>query len=274
MDIFGLIGEKLSHSFSPKIHNPIFKELKINGVYNLFSVNRKNSFDIVNSLKILGVKGVNVTIPYKELVMEQLDYISPEAEKIGAINTILIKDEKSYGYNTDYYGFGKMLEREFIEIKNNSFCVLGAGGAAKSIIHYLNDMEAEKITLVSRDKEKAKVKFSNIDIEVIDYEQLKNIKNIYGVINTTPCGMFPNVDKSAISKEVLKKFKVAIDIIYNPQETLFLKWAKDLGLKVVDGLFMLVGQGVKAEEIWNECNISKKCEESIYLNLLKELNNN
>lgn len=270
MKIFGLIGEKLGHSLSPDIHKKVFRENKINGVYNLFSVSQKNKNNIVESLKTLGISGCNVTIPYKEVVMEQLDFISEEAKSIGAVNTILIRDGKAYGYNTDYYGFGKMLERKNIDIKGNSFFVLGAGGAARSVLKYLEDNEASKIVLVSRDKEKAARRFRSFNIDFMSYGDLNNIEDEFAIINTTPCGMYPKIDTVAVSSKIINKFEVAIDIVYNPLETRFLKIGKELGLKTVHGLFMLVGQGVKAEEIWNEINVEKSTEEEIYNELKKK----
>lgn len=264
MKLFGLIGEKLEHSLSPEIHNKVFKDNNIDGLYNLFSVKKEFENNIVESLKCLGVKGANVTIPYKEKVMDQLDIISQEAKAIGAVNTILIKDGKSYGYNTDYYGFGKMLERAKVNIEGNSFFVLGAGGAARSILKYLEDSKAKKIVLVSRDKEKAFKKFKDFSINFMSYGDLEEINEEFALINTTPCGMYPNINSVAVSEKVIKKFKVAVDIVYNPLETKFLKMAKDNGLKTVDGLFMLVGQGVKAEEIWNGIKVDKSTEEEIY----------
>ena len=196
--------------------------------------------------------------------MDQLDIISHEAKAIGAVNTILIKDGKSYGYNTDYYGFGKILERAKVNIEGNSFFVLGAGGAARSILKYLQDSKAKKIVLVSRDKEKAFKKFKDFNINFMSYGDLEEIHEEFALINTTPCGMYPNINSVAVSEKVIKKFKVAVDIVYNPLETKFLKMAKDNGLKTVDGLFMLVGQGVKAEEIWNGIKVDKSTEEEIY----------
>ena len=248
MKLFGLIGEKLGDSLSPEIHNKVFKDNNIDGLYNLFSVKKEFKNNIVESLKCLGVKGANVTIPYKENVMDQLDIISQEAKAIGAVNTILIKDGKSYGYNTE----------------GNSFFVLGAGGAARSILKYLEDSKAKKIVLVSRDKEKAFDKFKDFNINFMSYGDLEEINEEFALINTTPCGMYPNINSVAVSERVIKKFKVAVDIVYNPLETKFLKMAKDNGLKTVDGLFMLVGQGVKAEEIWNGIKVDKSTEEDIY----------
>lgn len=264
MDLFGLIGEKLGHSLSPEIHDDLYKKIEMQANYNLFSISKENISNVVDSLKTLGIRGVNVTIPYKESIMETLDYISDEAKKIDAVNTILIKDNKSYGYNTDYYGFKEMLLKDDVKITGKEFYVLGSGGAAKAIVHLLLDLKVKKLVMVSRDKKSAMEKFKNLEIEFLDYNALEEIQGGYAVVNTTPCGMYPNIETTAIDKGILKKFEVACDIVYNPEETRFLREAKECGLKIVPGLYMLVAQAIKAEEIWNDIKIDKKIEEEIY----------
>ena len=270
MKIFGLIGEKLGHSLSPEIHQSLFEKLDMNAKYNLFSISKENINKAVSSLKTLGISGANTTIPYKETLMEQVDFISDEARKIGAINTILIKDNKSHGYNTDYYGFKKMLLREGITFKGKEFYVLGSGGASKAIIHLLLDEGASKVCMVSRDKISASKKFKDINMEFLNYEDMNDIKKSYAIINTTPCGMYPNIDSTAVSKDIFNKFEVACDIVYNPEETRFLKEAKECGIKTVKGLYMLVAQAIKAEEIWNDIIIDEKIEEDIFLEISKK----
>lgn len=263
MKSFGLFGEVLGHSLSPKIHKIIFEKLNIDGTYNLFEIKKESFHKAIDSVKTLNIKGVNVTIPYKEEVIDQVDFISPEARRIGAINTVKIIDDKAFGYNTDYFGFGYMIYKGKVQIKDNDFYVLGAGGAAKAVISYLEDNKAKSINLVSRDKIEAKKKFKNFNINIIDYNELKN-KNGYCIINTTPVGMYPNISFSPVEKDILKNFKFAMDIVYNPLETKFLKMAKELELKCVDGLYMLVGQGVKAQEIWNDISIDDEILDLIY----------
>lgn len=272
MELYGLLGEKLGHSLSPEIHEPIFDKLNIKGKYNLFSIKKEDFPEVVSSLKVLGIKGVNVTIPYKEEIMKQLDIVSEEAKKIGAVNTVHIENGKAIGYNTDYYGFYKMLIRDKVEIKDKEFYVLGAGGASKAIIHCLLDNEASRVVLVSRDKEKTKAKFKGINVDIINYEELKSIRDKYAIVNTTPCGMYPNIDSCAVDEKIIENFKVACDIVYNPEETKFLRIAKEKGLKTVGGLFMLVGQGVKAEEIWNNKKIDSSLEEEIFNKLRVKFN--
>ncbi|OON96254.1 MAG: hypothetical protein ATN36_06030 [Epulopiscium sp. Nele67-Bin005] len=256
---YGLIGHKLGHSLSPEIHEEFFVQQNINAEYNLYEVPKKQVANIVKSLKTLGFKGANVTIPYKNVVIPQLDEISTEAQKIGAVNTIHIENGYTKGYNTDYYGFGRMLEKEKVCIANNVFYILGGGGSAKAVICYLRDNGAKKVILVTRNVDNAKKEFS--DIEIIGYS---GIKDGYAIINTTPLGMSPNVDSSPVNAEVLSKFEVAIDLIYNPEQTKFLIMAKQLGLQTISGLFMLVAQAIKAEEIWQNKTYTLEQEIEIY----------
>jgi shikimate dehydrogenase len=254
-NIYGLIGEKLSHSYSPIIHNEILKRINIDGEYVLFEVERGRLKEKINELKYK-VKGLNVTIPYKVEVVEFLDEVSEEAKKIGAINTIDFKDNLLVGYNTDYYGFKAMLDVFNIDIKNKGAVVLGSGGASKAVIHSLLDNGIGEVVLVSRDKIRVEVRFKGI--KCIDYSELKHLRNYDYIINCTPVGMYPNIDFSPVDKDILQNYSVAIDLIYNPTKTLFLKKAEEIGIKAVNGLYMLVAQAVKSEEIWNGVNIDKE----------------
>lgn len=262
MKTFGLVGEKLSHSLSPEIHNAIFEKLGVRATYNLFEVEESNINEVGEALRVLNVRGVNVTIPYKEDLINSVEELSKEAEKIGAINTILNCDGVLKGYNTDYYGFGRMLKRFNINLKDKKVVILGTGGAAKAVTQYVSDNNPRDIILVARNKVKAKGSFKKYD--VFNYDDLENISGDI-IINTTPVGMYPNMGQSPVQKNIFKKYSVAIDIIFNPIETEFLKLARECGLKTIDGLYMLVGQAVKSEEIWLNTEISKEIEEEIYL---------
>lgn len=263
--LYGLLGEKLTHSFSPQIHSQIFKETKIDGYYHLFAVEKRDLKDAVAGFKALKIKGVNVTIPYKVDVMKYLDRISEEAEKIGAVNTICFKEGKTIGYNTDYYGFGMMLDKFNININEKKAVILGTGGAARAVLQYLVDNNIKKVIIVSRNKEEGTEKFQNFN--VISYEELETIEHMDIVINTTPSGMYPKTEYSPIDKNIISKFNTAIDLIYNPKETLFLKYARKEGLKAINGLYMLVGQAVKAEELWNNFKIDSKAVDKIHINV-------
>ncbi|WP_297635461.1 shikimate dehydrogenase [uncultured Clostridium sp.] len=261
MNYYGLVGEKLSHSLSPKIHEYIFEKYSVDGGYELFPIPQEDISEFGKWMKLLKIKGVNVTIPYKERVIEFLDEISDEGKKIGAVNTILNKNGTLIGYNTDYYGFKYMLLEQEIYVKDKIAVVLGTGGASKAVIQYLKDEKAKDIYLVSRDI-KGK-KSLDKDVKLIDYEMLKNIEG-YVLINTTPVGMYPKLSECPVNEEVIKKYQCIVDLIYNPLETEFIKLGIAQGKKVCGGLMMLVYQGVKADEIWEEVKVLK--EEIVELN--------
>lgn len=267
MEFYGLVGEKLSHSLSPTIHKRIFEQLNIDGGYKLFEISKPDISRLGDALRLLNIKGTNVTIPYKEVVMKDLDFVSEEAKNIGAINTILNKDNKLYGFNSDYYGFGRMLDINNIVVKDKRATVLGNGGAAKAIITYLMDKGIKDLYLVSRNKQDNE----NIDIRVklIDYEDVKKIGGDI-LINTTPVGMYPKVGISPVSEEVIKKYNTLVDIVYNPGMTEFLKIGKVLGKNICGGLYMLVGQAVKSQEIWQDLKIDSSIVKNIYEELEKQ----
>jgi shikimate dehydrogenase len=262
--LYGLLGEKLGHSMSPLIHSLVFKELKMDAYYHLFEVKKENLREAVYGLKALGARGVNVTIPYKVPVMDYLDDISREAKAIGSVNTIVFKNNKTLGYNTDYYGFGRMLDKNDIDIVNKKAVVLGSGGSAKGVLQYLLDNGIKDITVASRDIYKLKEMDYYKKFSLISYSELKLLKDFDIIINCTPSGMYPKVDTSPVDEDILGNFSAAVDLIYNPKKTLFLKYAEAAGVKAVNGLYMLVAQAVAAEELWNNVNIPKEIAEYIY----------
>ena len=268
INIYGLLGKKLAHSVSPLIHKMIFEELKIEGDYRLFEVESQALKDKIYEFKSSNIKGLNVTIPYKIEIMEYLDEISEEANKISAVNTIAFEDGKLKGYNTDYYGFGMLIQKNKIEISDKNAVILGSGGASKSVYQYLLDNGINQITIVSRDKSKAQALFKNCN--VISYQELEYIEFGDLIINCTPVGMYPDINSSPVEKAIVRRFSAAVDLIYNPKETVFLKYANEIGIKSVNGLYMLVGQAVKAQEIWNNTNI----EDSIIEKIFNKINQN
>jgi len=255
--LYGLLGERLGHSLSPQIHSILFDTLDIEAYYHLFEVRKENLRDALYGLKALGVRGINVTIPYKVEVMKYLDDISEEVRKIDAVNTIHFINGKAIGYNTDYYGFGTLLDNYNVNIKNRKAIVLGTGGAAKSVVQYLNDNGAKEIILVSRDEFNKKEWLRNF--KVISYDKICELQEELDIIiNCTPCGMYPNIIDSPVCKQDISKFKIAIDLIYNPEQTVFLNYAKQLGIKAINGRYMLIGQAIKAQEIWNSVKIKSQ----------------
>jgi len=261
-NLYGLIGEKLGHTYSPRIHKNILKEIDIEGHYGLFQVEKNNLKHVISGLKSLGYNGINVTVPYKIDIIKYLDTLSPEASKIGAINVVNINENgMAIGYNTDYYGFGMMIEQANIKIQGEVAVILGTGGAAKAVTQYLKDNGIKEIMLVTRDAKSAKQKYPND--KIIIYDEMKDVRNCSIIINCTPVGMHPEVNFTPVDKKYLENFKTAIDLVYNPSQTLFLNQAEDEGLKTVNGLYMLIAQAVKSQEIWNEIEISAEVIDNI-----------
>lgn len=247
---FGLIGGKLGHSLSPAIHQLFFEYTGKQGSYELLETELEALPELMGRLR-QGFVGTNVTIPHKLHVMHLLDEIAPEAKAIGAVNTIKFTSEGAFGYNTDYFGFGRMLEYNDIKVTGKVYAVLGTGGAARAVVKYLADKKCAKLYLVTRDVFKVDSHFAKIapKIKVIDYARLDALQGDV-LVNCTPVGMFPKVEAAPVSSEVSFAFNASVDLIYNPAQTLFLKQAAEAGNKAVNGLFMLVAQAVAAQEIW------------------------
>lgn len=262
-NIYGLIGEKLGHSFSPQIHNMILNKLNIKGKYNLFEVKEENLKDKLTELKVAKAKGVNVTIPYKSKIIKYLGNVSTEADKIGAVNTVDFRNNVLTGYNTDYFGFGASLKKSNIDVFNKSAVILGTGGVSKAVLQYLLDNNIRKVVFVSRNPARAVLQNAR-GIEIMSYDDMNKLNDEDMIINCTPCGMYPNIEGTPVNKQVLTKFSAAVDLIYNPLNTVFLKQAQELGLKTVNGLYMLTAQAVAAQEIWQNIKIDIKLTEEIY----------
>lgn len=266
----GLLGKKLGHSLSPEIHRIILKELGLEGEYLLYEVEPENLEDKISEFKQSGIKGLNVTIPYKVSVMKFLDEISPEAQRIGAVNTITFSENILRGYNTDYFGIKATFKRHNVELLNKSVVIIGTGGAAASVFQCTMDLGAGDIRLVSRNPHENRDIWPGRGGKVISYEELEKTSGDI-IINCTPVGMFPNFNESPVGKNIIEKFSTAFDLIYNPNETRFLKSAGELGLNCFGGLYMLSAQAVEAEKIWNEKEINDEIIEEIYLSLAEKI---
>ena len=246
---FGLLGAKLGHSLSPQIHQEVFRQLGIDATYELIEVPGNKLAEKVAELQQT-YRGLNVTIPHKVAVMDSLAQIAPEAKAIGAVNTILFKDGRAEGFNTDYFGFTRLLEHNGLVPKGKEVCVLGTGGASRAILQCVTDMQAKRITVISRAMENAPEDIRE-RYRVKTYDDLKRMDGDL-LINCTPVGMYPQVDASPVDGAVMERFAAAVDIIYNPAETQFMKLARQQGKPAVNGLYMLVAQAVAADEIWLE----------------------
>lgn len=264
MKLYALIGEKLGHSLSCEIHNYIFQKLSLNANYCLMPIPKENIPNTISSLKTLGYSGINITIPYKESIIPYLDEISKEAKAIGSVNTVKFTGNKAIGFNTDYFGFGAMLERAGVKTEEKNVLILGNGGAAKALIAYIIDNKAKSVTVAARNLEKAgALKELFPSLEIIPYGAINSIKGDL-LINATPIGMYPNINDAPVAESICKGFNLCADIVYNPLETRFLKTAKSCGCKTIDGLYMLIGQALKAQEIFQETSVDKNIGEEIY----------
>ena len=255
---FGLLGKKLSHSLSPLLHNTFFEDLGLKDEYKLYEVDETEIDNFKNYMLENSIEGVNITVPYKKTFLDKLNYISDEAKGIGAINLLYIKDNKFYGDNTDYYGFKYTLEKNQVDVKNKRIIIIGKGGASASVYKVLKDMGAEDITFYFRKDKLSKIEFP---------------ENTAGdiIINTTPVGMYPFIQDSLVNKEILKKFKIAIDLIYNPLETKFLRESRECGLKTINGMDMLIEQALKTDEILHNIVLSTQLKKKIRKKIKKGL---
>lgn len=269
MKIFGLIGEKLSHSFSPLIHQYIYQRLGIDAAYHLFEVQPHLLPAAIEGLRALNISGVNVTIPYKIHTMEHLDQISPEAAAIGSVNTIRNDQGSLAGYNTDYFGFQRTLAHYGIPIKGKRALVLGNGGAAKAVVATLKGCEASEILMLARDPHGV-AGFEGRVSGILPYEQISQAGHCDLLVNCTPVGMYPNQEASLLSMDHLTQFDCVLDLIYNPMSTKLMKEAAQLGLPAYNGLYMLVAQAAAAIELWNSVTVEDPILQDTYLHLQQQ----
>lgn len=230
---YGLIGEKLGHSFSKIIHEQL-----ADYTYDLIPLSMEELKDFMQKRPF---SAINVTIPYKETVIPYLYQIDEAAKKIGAVNTIVNRDGQLYGYNTDYFGFRYMLEQHQIAVQNKKVLILGNGGATKAVYAVLKDMGASEIL---------KVYYKQAP-DTISYDCCYSLhSDAQIIVNTTPVGMYPNIGKSPIQLSQFSKLETVVDVVYNPLRTYFLLEGQALGCTCIGGLEMLVAQAKYAVEIF------------------------
>lgn len=250
---YGCIGEKLGHSFSKEIHNALASY-----EYSLKELKRE---ELPEFFKNKDFKAINVTIPYKQDVIEYLDWISDEAKSINAVNTIVNKDGKLYGYNTDFYGLKALIERENVSLKGKKVAVLGSGGTSNTAFAVANFLESLSVLKVSRNNKDGYITYDEL------YEKYSDCEII---INTTPCGMFPKTGVSAVDLEKLPKVEAVFDAVYNPLNSKLILDAKVKNITAVGGLYMLVSQAAYAVEKFIEAPVDNAKVEDIFKNIYKQ----
>lgn len=251
---YGLIGEKLGHSFSKEIHEKL-----ADYQYNITPLTKE---EFPEFMKARGFKAINVTIPYKCDVIPYLDEMDSNAKSIGAVNTIVNKEGKLIGHNTDFSGFLYMVEHHKVTIEGKKILVIGNGGASKAVIAVLNHLQAKEIIIIDI--------VSGPGV-ITKEEAVKNHTDVEVIINTSPVGMYPNVDQSPIDLTLFPHCKAVLDIIYNPLQTKLTKQASELGMQAVNGLEMLVGQAKYAVEFFLDKSIDDDVIDPIYHQIMTDM---
>jgi 3-dehydroquinate dehydratase/shikimate dehydrogenase len=246
-EVFGVIGDPIGHSMSPVVHNAALRESAMNRVYVPFRVLRDHLSSFIDDAPALGIKGLSVTIPHKEQVIKKLTFIDNDARDIKAINTVVFDQGQIRGYNTDYRAAIESLEqamgglgKEPSPVAHKTALVLGAGGAAKALAHALDQRSADVI-ITSRRAEQAESLAKLIGCKTIDWNARHGVA-IDILVNCTPVGMHPNVDETPFDKHGLKPSIVVFDTVYNPENTLLIKEARNRNCIVVTGVDMFIRQ--------------------------------
>ncbi len=243
--LYGILGNPVAHSLSPAMHNAALTASGIDAVYLPFPA--PDIADAITGIRGLGVQGVSVTIPHKEAVMELLDNIDPVAVKIGAVNTVINTDGVLTGLNTDWLGATRALE-EKINLSGAKVVILGAGGSARAIGFGLRERGAEFV-LCSRTESRGRALADELGCSWTSLEDTAQLQGDI-VINATSVGMSPHIDKSPLPEGIVTRFKVVMDIVYAPRKTRLLQEAEANGCIIINGLEMLLYQGVAQFELW------------------------
>jgi len=252
---FAVIGDPIDHSLSPNIHSAAFRELNLENSYIAYRIQKGELSEGIESLKKIKIDGFNVTIPHKVEMMKYLDKMDESCSIIGAVNTVTNTEGILKGYNTDMDGFLDPFKKKELKIQDKKILLLGAGGAARAIVAGIAKEKAKHITIANRTLENANnlAQFANkigLNADGISIENVGNdLKDYDIIVNATSVGL--KNEPSPISLESIKPETIVYDIVYMPMNTDFLKKAKEKGAKIIYGYEMLLGQAVRAFEIWH-----------------------
>jgi len=276
--ICGVIGNPIDHSLSPVMHNAAFNSLKLDFVFVAFRVKKAELESAIDGMRSLDIHGLNVTMPHKSAVIKYLDEIDSTANLIGAVNTILNNNGSLMGYATDGVGALKALEENGVDLAGKKLLLLGAGGAAKAIA-FSTAKEAEELVILNRTVDNAK-KLAEVLCRKLGKKTVgkalspalvrENLQDVDVLINATPVGMHPNIDRSLVDPKWMRPDLSVMDIVYNPVETKLIKDAKTAGAKVISGVEMLIYQGAASFEIWTGHQAPIKVMKEAILNKLSE----
>ena len=270
--VYGIVGNPVGHSLSPLVHNRAFLEQKINAVYVPFQIEDSCVADFIQRAPELGLQGISVTIPHKVAVINHLTKADPAVERIGACNTVVFRQKERIGYNTDYIaaisGIEAALGGNFMDevsvLQNKKALVLGSGGAGKALAYGLEQRGA-MVTVTDADAERALELSTHIGCEYIKWEVRESVRPSI-LVNCTPLGMHPNVNATPYPKSSLRSNILVFDAVYNPENTLLIKSAREKGCKTVTGVEMFVGQACYQFKLFT----GQKASASKMRNLVKE----
>ena len=252
---YGCIGEKLGHSFSKEIHTKI-------GDYE-YELKEVVKEDLDSFMKQADFFGINVTIPYKQSVIPYLDFVDEKAKLIGAVNTIVNRNGRLEGYNTDFDGMTALIKKMGLSLEGKEVLILGTGGTSKTALAVAKSQGAKTVTKVGRVKREGN----------LSYEEAYEMRGVEIIINTTPCGMFPNVQETAIDVSRFPNLEGVVDAVYNPLRSHFVLEAKEQNVNAKGGLYMLVSQAVAAAEHFMGHAYERELTDRIYQDLCKKKEN-
>ena len=258
--VCGLIGDPVEHSMSPAMHNAAFREMGLDYLYATFRVDAANIEKAIAGMRALNFRGLNVTIPHKVAVLPLVDRLDPLAEKIEAVNTIVNDNGVLTGYNTDATGFLQPLLESGFEPQGKNIVIVGAGGASRAVSFILADRGA-KLVILNRKQEldwavelagRITRNFGGTvpALELTDENLKQSLENADIMVNVTSLGMSPNIENSAVKKELIKPGLIVYDVVYNPVKTRLLREAEEAGATIIGGIDMLAWQGAIAFELW------------------------
>ncbi len=273
-----LIGDPVSQSPSPEMHNFAFQSLSLNYIYLAFRVPPKQLKEAVNGLRAINARGFNITIPHKESIIKLLDDLDELAANLGAVNTVVNENGNLIGTNTDVEGFtNPLVEREPL-LKKRRAIILGSGGAARACIAGLIHEGCTDFTILNRRVDRANQMISDMqrkftfkaEVVKLNEASLKRvIRSTDLVVNATPIGMYPNLGESPVPKNLIQRDQIIYDIVYKPVKTKLIRYAEDAGATVVYGYEMLVEQAAKAFSLWTGSEPPKESMKRIVLQQLE-----
>ena len=280
-NLYCLIGNPVSHSLSSLMHNHAFQKLGLNAVYLAFKVEGNKLGEAIKGLRALNIKGANITIPYKTSVIEHLDIVDDTAKRIGAVNTVKNINGKLVGYNTDWEAAVELLKEKAGKLQGKNALIIGAGGVARAILYGLLK-NSVNVSITNRTMDKARLLTFELkkhvgekaECTVLNPSEIREkISDFQIIINATPLGMTPNINKTPLNTEYLTSEIIVFDTVYNPLETLLIKKAKQKGCIIIEGYRMLVKQGALSFKLWTGIPPPETdMEKIVYMKLKGDLN--